>query len=70
MFLLDSVSSAAEPEIDPPEAVEDALRSRDDVEGRRDGPALLEVGDPQLAPGKLPLDVSLFLLEKQKQKQT
>ena len=32
-----------------------------DVEGRRQGPALLEVGDPQLAAGKLPLRVRLLL---------
>jgi hypothetical protein len=44
-----------------PEKVEDALGGGNDVERGRDGPALFEVGDPQLAASKLPLDVSLFL---------
>ncbi len=61
MFLLNLVCTAAQPHVDPPEAVENALGSRNYVEWGRDGPALLEVGNPQLAPGELPFDVGLFL---------
>ena len=62
MFFLDLlVAPATYPVVDPPDAVEDALRGRDDVEGGRDSPALLEVGDPQLAASELPFDVGLFL---------
>ena len=61
MLLLDLVCTAAQPHVDPPEAVEDALGSGNDVERGRDGPALLEVGDPQLASSELPFDVGLFL---------
>ena len=61
MFLLHFAGPPAEFSESPFAEVEDALRGRDDVEGGRDGPALLEVGDPKLAPGKLPLDVGLLL---------
>ena len=50
----------------PLEQVEDALGRGHDVERGRDGPALLEVRDPELAAGKLPLDVGLFLRKKKK----
>ena len=64
MFFLDLVGSAANPKVDPPEEVEDALRRGDDVEGGRDCAPVLEVGDPQLAAGKLPLNVGFLLLAK------
>ncbi len=46
---------------DPLEEVVDALGRGDDVERRRHGPSLLEVGYPQLGAGELPLDVGLLL---------
>ena len=64
MFLLDLVGSSTKPHVHPPEAVEDALRGWDDVERGRNGPALLEVGNPQFASSKLPFYVCLFLLAK------
>ena len=39
------------------EDVEEGLDSREDVEGRGEGGARLEVADPELRPGKLPLSV-------------
>ena len=45
---------------DPPDEVIHRLGRRDDVEGRRHRPALLEVRDPQLGAGELPLHVGLF----------
>ena len=45
---------------DPPDEVIDRLGRRDDVEGRRARPALLEVRDPQLGARELPLHVRLL----------
>ena len=44
-----------------PADVVEGLWGGNDVEGRGDGAALLEVGDPQLGPGELPLRVRLLL---------
>ena len=66
MLLLDLVGpAAAQPVERPLEEVEEALGRGEDVEGGRDGPALLEVGDPELGAGELPLDVRLLLWERE-----
>ena len=44
-----------------PADVVEGLWGGDDVEGRRDGSTLFEVGDPQLRPRKLPFRVRLLL---------
>ena len=49
------------PPVAPAEQVVEGLGCWDDVEGRRHGAALLEVGDPQLGPRELPLRVRLLL---------
>ena len=40
---------------------QEGLGAGDQVEGHRDGPALLEVGEPQFGPGELPLHVRVVL---------
>ena len=64
MLLFYFVGPSAHPEESPLDEVEHALWGGDDVEGGRDGPALLEVRDPQLAPRELPFDVGFFLRVK------
>ena len=59
--LLHVVRGAAELDVEPLEQVENRLGGRDDVERRRNGPALLEIRDPQFTAGKFPLGVSFFL---------
>ena len=60
--LLDHLGGLAEAAVvDPPEQVVDGLGSGDDVEWRRHGSSVLEIRDPELAAGKLPLGVSLLL---------
>lgn len=61
VFLFDGLGMAAEFPLDPLEDVEDGLRCWNDVERWRAGSSLLEVADPQLGPGKLPLHVGAFL---------
>lgn len=63
VLLLDGLGVTAELSLDPLEDVQDRLGRRDDVERRWTRAALLEVADPQLRPGKLPLDVGAFLKE-------
>ena len=46
---------------DPPEDVVDGLWSRDDVERWRNSSTFFKIGDPELAPGKLPFYISFFL---------
>lgn len=61
MFLFGSTTVTAELSVDPLGDVPDAFRRRDYVEGRRDGAALLEVTDPELAACEFPLDVCSLL---------
>ena len=65
VLLLHLAGPAAEFSESPFAEVEDALGGGDDVEGGRDGAALPKVRDPKLAPGKLPLDVSLLLKRRE-----
>lgn len=60
LFLGRSAVSAQFP-VQPLAHVPDALRGGDDVERGWDRATLLEVADPKLAPGELPLDVGAFL---------
>ena len=61
VLLLHLHGLAAELEVDPAADVVHALGGGDDVEGRGHGAPLLKVGDPQLAAGKFPLGIRLFL---------
>lgn len=61
VLLLDGLGVTAELSLDPLEDVQNRLGRRDDVERRWTRAALFEVADPQLRPGKLPLDVGAFL---------
>jgi len=41
----------------------------DEVEGHRERPSLLKVGDPKFCPSKLPLNVSIVLQDRRNQKE-
>ncbi len=53
----------------PFETVIDTLGCGDDVKRRWDRPTFLEVRYPQLTAGKLPLNVCLFLFEREKKRE-
>lgn len=55
------LASPAELVVEPHEQVPDGLGAGDDVERRRQRPALVEVTHPQLGAGELPLDVGVIL---------
>lgn len=61
MLLLRRSAVPAQFPIQPLTHVPHALRGGDDVERGWDRATLLEVADPKLAPGELPLDVGAFL---------
>lgn len=56
--------------VEPHEQVPDGLGARDDVERRRQRPALVEIAHPQLGAGELPLDVGVVLEHEKKKKRT
>lgn len=55
------LASRAQLVVEPHEQVPDGLGAGDDVERRRQRPALVKVTHPQLGAGKLPLDVGVVL---------
>lgn len=61
MLLLGGPRVSAELPAHPLDDVPQTFGRRDDVEGGRHGAPLLEVADPQLATGELPLRVSPLL---------
>lgn len=62
MLLPGSLLVTAELPVYPLEHVPDTLRGWNNVERGRDRTTLLEVADPKLASGELPLDVGTFLI--------
>lgn len=55
------LASPAQLVVEPHEQVPDGLGARDDVERRRQRPALVKVTHPQLGASELPLDVGVVL---------
>lgn len=62
MLLLGGPAVSTDLPVQPLSDVPDALRGRNDVKGRRHGPALLEIADPKFTPGELPFDIGAFLI--------
>jgi hypothetical protein len=65
MFFLHLAGSTTDFRESPFEQIEQAFGRWNDVERGWNGPTFLKIGDPQLASGKLPFDISFFLETEQ-----
>lgn len=67
MLLLGSSAMATQLAIQPLAHIPNALRSRDDVKRWWSRATLLEIADPEFAPGELPFDIGTFLIPMTKE---
>lgn len=61
MAMAVGLAEAYQAGLDAEDQVVEGLRAGNQVEGGGQSPALVEVGEPQLGSGKLPLHISIFL---------